>query len=128
MKILDEALRLRPFLLILVRNCFSAQELIRVQTSLLFHNGPQGIDVPGFSNATVRYPHHTQNLAETQGKLEGAGYRLIGSHAEDSGVYPYGDEVYGRDLIFVDDGGPCLRREARTSASVTTTSEANDSS
>jgi putative methyltransferase (TIGR04325 family) len=101
--ILAAAITLRPRLVVLARNCFSERELIRVQASPLFHNGPDVGEIPGFANSTVYYPHHTQDLAATMRQLEGGGYRLLAQFSEDSGVYTYGNEVFGRDLIFIED-------------------------
>ena len=104
--ILEAAAGLRPAFIILVRNSFSEREIIRLQESRLFDNVPPARAQGGFENRRVRYPHRTINQEAVVGLLAGRGYDLVASFAEQSGVYPYGDRVYGRDLIFLDRDRP----------------------
>lgn len=101
-RVLDAAARLGPSFIILVRNSFSEQEIIRLQQSRLFDNGPPVKPEGSFENKRIRYPHHTLDYEATVRLLHERGYELIASFAEESGVYPYGDRVFGRDLIFAD--------------------------
>lgn len=99
-RVLEAAARLGPSFIILVRNSFSEEEIIRLQQSRLFDNGPPVKPEGAFANKRIRYPHHTLNYEATVRLLDEHGYDLVASFTEESGVYPYGDRVFGRDLIF----------------------------
>jgi putative methyltransferase (TIGR04325 family) len=112
--VLRAAMTLRPYFIILVRNSFSDRPIIRLQASRLFDNGPPLQPEGDFVDRTVHYPHHTLVLADTIALLEGGGYHLLSRFPENSGVHPYGDEVFGMDLVFVEKAAAAPGASARS--------------
>jgi putative methyltransferase (TIGR04325 family) len=85
---------------IFARNSFCDTDLIRVQQSWLFDNG-NGPLPPGYENVKVFYPHRTLNENAVLQSAQKHGFRCVARIEERSGVIPYRDMVYGRQLVFL---------------------------
>lgn len=85
---------------VLVRNCFSDKEIIRVLKSRLYDNGSGAIP-EGYQNRVVRYPHRTIDERRIFQSAERHGFSCVAKIREMDGVLAYDETVYGRQLVFV---------------------------
>jgi putative methyltransferase (TIGR04325 family) len=85
---------------VLVRNSFSYEEIFRVQRSALFQNG-NGPIPPGYENVEIAYPHRTINENRVTELAIKHGFKCVARLEEQSGVLPYSDKVYGKQLAFL---------------------------
>ncbi len=85
---------------ILARNSFCDRPLFRVQKAHLFENG--GGPIPaGHEDADVTYPHRTINEGEILRLAKDQGFACVARMEEQSGVYAYQGDVYGKQLVFM---------------------------
>jgi putative methyltransferase (TIGR04325 family) len=85
---------------IFVRNCFTAEEKIRVQRTTLFANG--GGEVPkGYDNLPVSYPHRTIVEAELRNFVERAGFELAARLPEPVTAWPTTSDIQSAQLVFL---------------------------
>jgi putative methyltransferase (TIGR04325 family) len=85
---------------ILARNSFSESDVFRVHTSRLGDNGFGPVVPDGFDrDARVSYPHRTVSMSRVIGLA--TGWRCVFDVESASGVLPYRDRVFGRDLMFL---------------------------
>lgn len=83
------------------RNCFAEREIFRVARSRLSWNGAGERLPPGFeADALVEVPHRTVAWPRVLDQARAAGWRLVLQATCDSAVLPYGNECFGRDLLF----------------------------
>ena len=88
---------------VLARNNFCDEEVIRVQEASLFDNGG-GLIPPGYENVKIRFPNRTIIESSVQAIAARHGFRLIARFADKTGVHPWQDRVYGGQLVFIRSG------------------------
>jgi putative methyltransferase (TIGR04325 family) len=96
----EAGLRSAKIAAVLVRNSFCKREIFRVQRSRLFANGGGPIP-PGYQDRPILYPHRTIVEASVHECAAANGFSCVANLEEASGVVPHGDEVYGRQLVFM---------------------------
>ena len=100
LEIWREALASAQFACILTRNSFSEQPIIRVQRSNLFDNGYGAIPA-GYRNRKIFYPHQTISEQALTEVAKTYGFSLALRLAQNDGVLPYRNKVYGAQLVFI---------------------------
>jgi hypothetical protein len=85
---------------VLVRNNFCDEEVIRVQESWLFDNGG-GLVPPGYENVKIRFPNRTIIESSVQAIAARHGFQLMARFADTTGLHSWQDRVYGGQLVFI---------------------------
>jgi putative methyltransferase (TIGR04325 family) len=88
------------YAVILTRNSFSNDKIYRSDTTRLFDNG-MGTIPANFKDQDISYPLQTIDEREVMKIAEQKGFRLVARVDESSGVVPYRNLVYGKELVFV---------------------------